>query len=269
MVSLFEVIRKLEEIAPPSLAHKSDIIGLQIGTCFPSRQKDIEVKKIMVTLDPTYDAMVEAVHKKVNLIITHHPLFSTPTSRIVDTYLEILRIALRYKINLYVAHTNWDAVEGGISDTLAEVLELDVVDTLPASYGTDDIPLGRICMVKRKLNLSVFLQIVMHKLNVNCVRYVGRLDEEVKCVAVVGGRGVNEELLMRAKEKGVDTYVTGTFLHREALLAKNLGIKLIGATHYATESVGMRRLSYILQLELPDVEVHYYDPGPPWSEYHK
>lgn len=269
MVSLFEVMRKLEEIAPPSLAHKGDIIGLQIGAYLPSRQKDVEIKKIMVALDPTYDAMVEAAHKKVNLMVTHHPLFSTPTSRIVDTYLEILRIALRYKISLYVVHTNWDAVEGGISDTLAEILELDVVDTLPASYGTDIIPLGRICMVKKQLNLSVFLQIVMHKLNVSCVHYVGKLDEEVKCVAVVGGRGINEELLMKAKEKGVDTYVTGTFLHIEALLAKSLGIKLIGATHYATESVGMKRLSYILQLELPDVEVHYYDPGPSWNELHR
>ena len=269
MVSLFDVIKRLEKIAPPSLAYKDDIIGLQIGPSLLSEQKEVEVEKIMVTLDPTYEAMVEAARKKVNLVITHHSLFPRPTLRVSDVYLGILRVALRYKIGLYVVHTNWDAVEGGVSDALAEVLELDVVDTLPASHGSDIIPLGRICMVRRKFNLSIFLQFIMQKLNTSCIRYVGKLDEEVKCVAVAGGLGVNEDMLMKAKEKNVDTYVTGDFLHRDALLAKALGIKLIGATHYATETVGMKRLFYILQLELPDVEIYYYDPGPPWSEYHK
>jgi len=269
VASLFDVIKKLEMIAPPSLAYKSDIIGLQIGPRLLSEQREVEVEKIMVTLDPTYDALVEAARKKVDLVITHHPLFSKPTWHISDTYLEVLRVALRYKIGLYVAHTNWDAVEGGVSDTLAEVLELDVIDTLPALYGSDTIPLGRICMVRRNFNLSVFLQFVIQKLNVNCVRYTGKLDEEVKCVAVAGGLGVNEDMLRKAKEKNVDTYVTGEFRHRDVLLAKVLGIKLVGASHYATETVGMKRLFYILQLELPEVEIYYYDPGPPWSVYYR
>jgi len=269
VVSLFDVIKKLEKIAPPSLAYKGDTIGLQIGPSLPSEQKNFKVDKIMVTLDPTYDALVEAARKKVNLVITHHSLFSKPTLHVSDVYIKVLGVALRYKIGLYVVHTNWDAVEGGISDTLADALELDVIDTLPASYGSDTIPLGRVCMIRRKLNLSIFLQFIMEKLNVNCIRYTGKLDEEVKCVAVAGGLGVNEDMLMKAKEKNVDTYVTGDFHHRTALLANILGIKLIGATHYATETIGMKRLSYLLQLELPEVEVYYYDPGPPWNEYHK
>ena len=73
----------LEEIAPLHLQESYDNSGLIIG--------DLEniVQGCLITLDCTEEVIDEAVRKKCNLIIAHHPIIFNPLKKIIgDSYVE-------------------------------------------------------------------------------------------------------------------------------------------------------------------------------------
>ena len=66
--NLKEVINILDEIAPFALAEKWDNSGLQVGSY------DQVIRKILVALDPTMEAVRIASSTDAQLLVTHHPL---------------------------------------------------------------------------------------------------------------------------------------------------------------------------------------------------
>jgi dinuclear metal center YbgI/SA1388 family protein len=66
-------------------------------------------------------------------------------------------------------------------------------------------------------------------------------DPRVSRVAIVTGNGTR--WLTEAREAGIGTLVTGEAGHHDALNAEELGINLVCAGHYATETLGVRALA--------------------------
>ena len=110
----------LESWLPEDIAWDRDAIGLQIGS------PGAKVRSILVTLDVTDSAIQEAVQKRIDLIITHHPLIFHPLRTVTDgTRVGRLVLQLaRANISLYAAHTNLDFALNGVSFALAERLKL-------------------------------------------------------------------------------------------------------------------------------------------------
>ncbi|WP_215112912.1 Nif3-like dinuclear metal center hexameric protein [Exiguobacterium sp. s63] len=124
------VIQLFEEFAPKHLAVEGDKIGLQIG----SLNKD--VKRIMVTLDVLESVVDEAIEKKVDLIIAHHPPIFSPLSQVNDrsTAGKIAMKCIQHDIAVYVAHTNLDVCEGGVNDWMSEAIGLHDINVLVPTY---------------------------------------------------------------------------------------------------------------------------------------
>jgi dinuclear metal center YbgI/SA1388 family protein len=74
----------------------------------------------------TPEIVGEAIRKKVDLIVSHHPLLFRPPSSISDSNPvgSILLSLAEHRIALYSAHTNLDASSDGVSFTLARDLGL-------------------------------------------------------------------------------------------------------------------------------------------------
>ena len=111
-----DIISVMESLAPRFLAEEWDNVGLQVGN--PTHR----VKNIWIALDPTYAVVKAACRKKVDLLITHHPLlfkplqslnFSTPQGSIID-------LAVQHQLAIFAAHTNLDSALNGINDVLAD-----------------------------------------------------------------------------------------------------------------------------------------------------
>ncbi len=121
-----EFQKQFEKIAPPAIAWKDDNIGLLIG-----RENDA-IRNILVALDLTMDVAEEAIRKKANCIVTHHPLLFhplktiTPKSRVG----KLVLFLSEHKINLYAAHTNLDSVKWGVNFALAKRLGLNDIQVL-------------------------------------------------------------------------------------------------------------------------------------------
>lgn len=121
-----EIIRFMEEMAPACLAEEWDNVGLIIG----SRNQDI--KRVMVCLDVTSKVVNEAVEKKVDMIVSHHPFIFKGLKRITedDPKGSVVYRLIRNGIGVYSAHTNLDFTVEGINDTLASLLGLSNVRSL-------------------------------------------------------------------------------------------------------------------------------------------
>ncbi len=122
-----DIIKFIEEWAPPGVAWDRDNVGLQAGS------KKEKIKNIFLCLELTKPALNEAVKKNCNLIFTHHPFIFNPLKNLDtdnSTKAQIIAELLKKKITLFSAHTNLDFTKDGVSFQLAKKLGLKNIDFL-------------------------------------------------------------------------------------------------------------------------------------------
>ncbi len=110
----------LETVAPLSLQENYDNAGLITGN------KDRVCSGIITTLDATEEVVLEAIEKKCNLIVAHHPVIFGGLKKITGkNYVEKTVItAIKNDIAIYAIHTNLDNVIQGVSGKMADMLGL-------------------------------------------------------------------------------------------------------------------------------------------------
>ena len=115
-----EITDFLEEIAPLHYQEAYDNSGLIIGN------KEDVVHGALITLDCTEEVVEEAISKKCNLIIAHHPIIFGSINKINgNNYIERVIIkAIKNNISIYAIHTNLDNVIHGVNGKIAEKLGL-------------------------------------------------------------------------------------------------------------------------------------------------
>ncbi|GCC51355.1 Nif3-like dinuclear metal center hexameric protein [Chryseotalea sanaruensis] len=121
-----EVINYLESIAPRAYQEPYDNSGLLTGNA------DNELSNALITLDCTEEVVQEAIDKKCNLIIAHHPIVFKGLKKLTGSnYVERTIIsAIKNDIAIYAIHTNLDNVNRGVNKKIAEKLGLQNVRIL-------------------------------------------------------------------------------------------------------------------------------------------
>lgn len=110
----------LEKIAPPALQEDYDNAGLITGN------HGWECTGAIIALDATEDIVQEAIDKKCNLVIAHHPIVFRGLKKINGkNYVERAIIkAIKNDIAIYAIHTNLDNIIDGVNGKIADKLEL-------------------------------------------------------------------------------------------------------------------------------------------------
>lgn len=127
-----DITEYLETIAPKAYQESYDNAGLLTGE--PSQ----EVTGALVTLDCTEEVVDEAIAKKVNFIIAHHPIIFKGLKKITGSnYVErtILK-AIRNNIAIYAIHTNLDNVHTGVNKKIAQKIGLKNLKILAPKHDT-------------------------------------------------------------------------------------------------------------------------------------
>ena len=115
-----QIVAAIEEIAPLHYQESYDNAGFCVGN------PQTIVTAALLCFDVTEAIIDEALQVGANLIISHHPVIfkglkqitgKTNTERIVEK-------AIKNNLVLYAAHTNIDSVRGGVSEAMAEKLQL-------------------------------------------------------------------------------------------------------------------------------------------------
>jgi dinuclear metal center YbgI/SA1388 family protein len=115
-----DVILCIESFAPLHYQESYDNAGLIIGN------PEQEISSVLISVDVTDEIINEAIKKKANFIISHHPLIFTGLKKITGkTSVEKIVIrAIKHNIAIYSAHTNLDSVIGGVSSKLCDKIGL-------------------------------------------------------------------------------------------------------------------------------------------------
>jgi len=115
-----EILNCLDKFASLNLQESYDNSGLIIGNT------DNEFKKALICLDCTEEIIEEAINKKCNLIISHHPLIFDGLKKInsnTHTGRSVIK-AIKNDISLFAIHTNIDNHVKGLNSILAKKLGL-------------------------------------------------------------------------------------------------------------------------------------------------
>jgi dinuclear metal center YbgI/SA1388 family protein len=115
-----DIIRALEEFAPPVLQEEYDNAGLITG------ERQWPCRGAIICLDSTEAVVDEAIAKNCNLIIAHHPVIFRGLKQLTgknQVERTVIR-AIRNDIAIYATHTNLDNVRDGVNGELARRLGL-------------------------------------------------------------------------------------------------------------------------------------------------
>lgn len=253
MPNLQDFLSVLETAVPSRWAEPWDNAGLQTGC--PGQ----EIRRILISLDPTLEALLYASRVNAQLLFTHHPLIFKPISRLqTDAYPgNVMAEAVRSNIAIVAAHTNLDVAPNGINAILADLLGLRDVEILKPHVDSAGAGLGRIGNLESPAPLSEVAGRVVRVLGTPDLRVVGDRDLWIRRIALVGGAGAS--LLPLAREKAADLFLTGDVGHHAALEAKMMGIALLDGGHFYLEKTAFhlfaRTLDTILKSQGWDVQV--------------
>lgn len=132
-----DLLGLVNSLYPPAFAEDWDNVGLQVG------DPNADVTKALVCLDPTEQALEQAVAAGADLLISHHPLIFKPLKQVAPQG-ETGRIvfeAIRQGVAILSAHTNLDRGFNGLNDWLAARLGLQRPTPLKPGDGPDLVKL--------------------------------------------------------------------------------------------------------------------------------
>lgn len=260
MIPLQQLVKFLSEFAPPDLAESWDNVGLLIGDTAS------EITSVLTCLTLTPNVAEEAIARRTQLIVTHHPVLFRPVKLLTTATTEgrMLLSLIRAGISVYSPHTCYDSAADGINQQLARSFDLleiqplrprriesQTTDSSDAQSINQQVGSGRFGRLPRPVLMSELIQKAKTVLGVSQLQYVGNLDRTVTNLAIACGAAA--EFLTDATRCGCEAFLTGEARFHSCLEAEAAKIGMILPGHYATERPAMRQLATVLKSRFPEL----------------
>ena len=220
----------LEARIPRSLSCPWDNDGLSV--CPNPRA---EITGVVVALDLTKETIQAAKDCGANIIITHHPLlFKGIKAAVCDQNPVSNKVIdlIQSGISAMAFHTRLDTMDGGVNDTLADLLGLEEVAAFGDNDNAEGKAMGRVGILPAPMTMQDFVALVKARLHAPCVTYAHR-GGLIQKVAVLGGSGADDVDLAAAV--GADVYVTGELKYHQFCDANESHMGVVAAGHDSTE----------------------------------
>ena len=178
-----------------------------------------EVKTVVLSLDGTKDAVTFAKSVNADLLLTHHPVIFSGLKRIEKG--SAVYELINSDIAVISAHTSYDKAKDGINDCLAQMLELENIETLSNGY----LVVGDLA---QEMSVDDFAEFVGERLETKGLRYTDT-DKLIKRVCVGGGSC--SEYMWDAYQNS-DCFVTGDLKYHDMLDMSEAGFACVSAGHF-------------------------------------
>ena len=197
--------------------------GLQVA------REDGEVKLVAFAVDASAASVAAAASAGAQLLVVHHGIsWGGGIRRIVGGEYEVVSRAIRANLAVYAAHLPLDANRSvGNNWELARYLGLRRARPAFSYHG-------------------------------NVIGVVGFNAHGKKIGVCSGGAG---EFAAEAKALGCDLYVTGEASWGDKIAAENVGMPMVCAGHYETETFGVKALAKAMEKSLKVKTVFIDRPG--------
>lgn len=250
-VDVGAIVDTLRRLAPPELAEPWDNVGLLLGD--PAQA----VEQAMTCLTLSEDVAGEAIERGVQLIVSHHPVLFRPVKSLTTATSEgrtLLKL-LAAGIAVYSPHTAYDSSTDGINAQLATALQLSDVEPLRVSNSaaSPNAGGGRYGTLPRPMALPLFLEHVKAALKVERLQFTAIERPTITKVGVACGSAA--EFVPDVVQHGCQALVTGEARLHACLEARDAGLVLVLAGHFATERPGIEQLARMLESAHPGLVV--------------
>ena len=251
-MTVFDITKQLEQIAPKETAESWDHVGLTCG------RYDNKVSKVMVLVDVTLDSIEYAIQNNVDLIIAHHPLMFNAVNEINDEEVigEKLLKLIENHISLYTMHTNFDA--NVMWKIVADKIGLTNVEVLDKISEETNIGIGAIgdFVANKPVSVKELATLIKNNLSIDGIRVYGDANREITKIAVLPGSG--KGFWQMAKAKGANVFVSGDLGHHECLDAYEAGVDVIDATHFGLEKMFIDYIKEYISEKYNEIEIDDY-----------
>ena len=211
-----------------------------------------QIARVFTLVFPSDHVLAEVQRRAAGepaLIFTHHPMDMETSGRgLIPISTESLRRLRQARISLYAAHAPLDCHEtASTSRALARAIAVPADATFAGYFGGHAGVHGRI----EPTSFAEFSERVRRACGLDHLETKANSDR-VRHVAVVAGGAAYPPIMQEAIDAGCDTYITGDFRVRHGgpwaeehrpqfdAFVETVPLNLIGASHYATESLVLR-----------------------------
>jgi dinuclear metal center YbgI/SA1388 family protein len=196
------------------------------------------IHRIVAAVDASLATIDGAANGASCLLLVHHGLFWDGNVPLTGRRYKRVRALLEHDIALYAAHIPLDVhPEYGNNHVLARKLGLGGLELFDTYRG---IPIGVEGHLSQPVTREEFTARVEEVLGAKARLIAGGPAETEQVGIITGGAGSR---IAAARDAGLDTFVTGEGAHYTYFDAMELGINVIYAGHYATETVGVKALA--------------------------
>lgn len=230
IVNLLDSTLRIGEIRDASVA----LNGLQV-------ENNGRVNKVALAVDGSQKTIEDAIAAGADLLIVHHGIYWCGLRPMTGWFKKKIVTCLEHNLAIYSAHLPLDlhpelgnnagmAAALGLQDCRPEVdyhgTMIGVSGEYPGTVGELQAKYAQICGSK-------------------VTGMVHDADSPAGRVAICSG-GAGEEIY-QMQAKGYGTYLTGEENHWVCNAAADMGINILFAGHYATETFGVKSLGALLQ----------------------
>jgi dinuclear metal center YbgI/SA1388 family protein len=198
-----------------------------------------DVTRIAAAVDGCAATIEMAVAEGADLLIVHHGLFWSGVQPLVGSNYRKFKVAMDANLAVYSAHLPLDMHPTlGNNALLCKALGLPKTEPFLHEKG-QFIGLKATLKIQR----NALLERVKSAVDGSALLCPGG-PESIRHIGVVTG-GAGAEVAKAAAE-GVDTFITGEGPHWSYPTAEEIGLNVIYAGHYATETFGVKALAALL-----------------------
>ncbi len=227
-------------------SHDNSLNGLQVAC--PS-----EVTHVALAVDARLRVFEAAADWGAQLVIVHHGLFWGNVYALTGPNYARFHLLLTRGLGVYGVHLPLDAhPEVGNNAELARLLGLDNLVPFGVYHGSTIGMAGSLLEPVPLMELATRLGAALGEMPLRLVD-AGRPAQKVACVS--GGAA---SMAPQAYEAGYDTFVTGEVEHSHLPLIEEMGMNVIFAGHYATETLGVQALGRHLEARF-GLATHFVD----------
>ena len=238
ITNLLDTTLRIREIKDASVA----LNGLQV-------ENNGQVTKVALAVDGSQKTIEDAIAAGADLLILHHGIYWCGLRPMTGWFKKKIETCLQHNLAVYGAHLPLDLhPELGNNAGIAQALglsdctpEVDYHGTLIGVAGTFN---GTVAELRDKYA----------SITGSCITgFVQDAAAPAGRVAVCsGGAG---DIIYQMHEKGYRTYLTGEENHWVVNAAQDMGVNILFAGHYATETFGVKALGKLIETQfgLPTV----------------
>ena len=212
-----------------------------------------ELRKVAAAVDACLPVIEQACEIEADLLVVHHGLFWQGAQKIEGALYQKLKLAMDHGLAIYSAHIPLD-VHPELGNSVGLLRAMGIEAGEESFFPWKGIQLGLAADVS--WSFEDLLSKVSGAVGSPVHSCPGGASQ-VKRVGVITG-GAGSEIFDIAAT-GIDTFITGEGPHWSYTAAEELGINLVYAGHYATETFGVKALAERWCRDFPGLTWEFID----------